>query len=185
MERAVTVLQTASVDSPVGRVRLFAKDGALRFVAFGDEFEWTARALARRYGDFQEDEQPGLGGIATRLEDYFGGDLHALDTIPARPEGTAFQLRVWAALREIPVGTTVAYSELARQLGDVRSVRAVGAANGSNPVGIVIPCHRVIGADGSLVGYGGGLDRKRWLLAHEGALPLGRRPSARQLRLHA
>src|SRR5262249_24563412 len=124
-------------------------------------------------------------GAASAMRRYFAGDLRAIEALVVDPGGTPFQQRVWAALRRIPVGTTVAYSALAQRIGDPLAVRAVAAANGQNPIGIVIPCHRVIGAAGSLVGYGGGLPRKRWLLAHEGALPLGRRKSARQLPLLA
>jgi methylated-DNA-[protein]-cysteine S-methyltransferase len=102
---------------------------------------------------------------------YFGGDLRALDAVPCDPGGTPFQARVWKALRTIPVGTTWSYGALARRIGDPKAVRAVGFANGSNPIAVVIPCHRVIGSNGTLVGYGGGLERKHWLLAHEGALP--------------
>jgi methylated-DNA-[protein]-cysteine S-methyltransferase len=108
-------------------------------------------------------------GAASALDRYFGGDLRALDALAVDTGGTPFQQRVWIALRAIPVGTAVSYSALARTIGMPRAVRAVAAANGANPVAIVIPCHRVIGADGSLTGYGGGLARKRWLLAHEGA----------------
>ena len=100
---------------------------------------------------------------------YFARARTAFD-LPLDPPGTAFQRRVWSALRTIPYGTTVSYGELARRLGDVRATRAVGAANGKNPIPIIVPCHRVIGARGELTGFGGGLDRKRWLLEHEGAL---------------
>jgi methylated-DNA-[protein]-cysteine S-methyltransferase len=106
--------------------------------------------------------------VLTALRRYFDGELDALDDIAVDPAGTAFQLRVWSALRAVRPGTTTSYSALARDIGMPNAVRAVGAANGANPIPIVIPCHRVIGADGRLVGYGGGLDRKRWLLAHEG-----------------
>jgi methylated-DNA-[protein]-cysteine S-methyltransferase len=108
--------------------------------------------------------------VSIVLAAYFAGDLDALTALPAAPAGTPFQQRVWAALREIPPGRTWSYQQLAERVGSV--ARAVGAANGANPVGIVIPCHRVIGADGGLVGYAGGLDAKRWLLRHEGALLL-------------
>ena len=101
-----------------------------------------------------------------QLDAYFTGELEAFD-LPLAPEGTPFQRRVWDELTRIPFGETISYGELARRLGDERLVRAVGTANGRNPISIVIPCHRVIGADGSLVGYGGGLERKRWLLDHE------------------
>jgi methylated-DNA-[protein]-cysteine S-methyltransferase len=100
---------------------------------------------------------------------YFAGDLTAIDTIPVRTAGTTFQRRVWRALRTIPCRTTVSYTQLAIRIGRPDAVRAVGSANGANPIGVVVPCHRVIGADGSLGGYGGGIQRKAWLLAHEGA----------------
>lgn len=106
--------------------------------------------------------------VRQRLEAYFAGDLSAIDSIPVETRGTAFQREVWAALRRIPVGQTLSYGTLARQIDRPKAVRAVGMANGANPVGIVVPCHRVIGAHASLTGYGGGLARKRWLLEHEG-----------------
>jgi methylated-DNA-[protein]-cysteine S-methyltransferase len=110
------------------------------------------------------------GGVSDALRAYFGGDLSAIDELVADPVGTPFQRQVWAGLRTIPCGTTLSYSELARRIGNASAVRAVGLANGANPVSIVVPCHRVIGADGTLTGYGGGIERKRWLLAHERAL---------------
>jgi methylated-DNA-[protein]-cysteine S-methyltransferase len=108
-------------------------------------------------------------GMSSRLRAYFEGDLWAIDTIPTAGGGTAFEERVWAELRTIPCGTTQSYGAIARRLGDVGLSRAVGTANGKNPIAVVVPCHRVIGADGGLVGYGGGLGRKKWLLAHEKA----------------
>jgi methylated-DNA-[protein]-cysteine S-methyltransferase len=104
------------------------------------------------------------------LERYFGGELRAIERVSTEARGTAFQQRVWAALRRIPIGRTVSYGALAERLGCPGAARAVGAANGRNPIGIVVPCHRVIGRDGSLTGYGAGIERKRWLLEHEGAL---------------
>jgi methylated-DNA-[protein]-cysteine S-methyltransferase len=106
--------------------------------------------------------------IRQALQAYFEGDLTSIDMLPCFTGGTQFQRNVWAALREIPVGQTWSYSDLAIHIGSPKAVRAVGMANGANPIGLVVPCHRVIGADGSLTGYGGGLDRKRWLLQHEG-----------------
>jgi methylated-DNA-[protein]-cysteine S-methyltransferase len=108
--------------------------------------------------------------ITQALADYFDGDLAALDTIEVATNGTAFQEAAWAALRAIPAGATRSYAQQAAAIGRPKAVRAVGLANGSNPVGIVNPCHRVIGASGDLTGYGGGIERKRWLLEHEGAL---------------
>ena len=101
-----------------------------------------------------------------QLDAYFAGELEAFD-LDLAPHGTPFQLRVWDELRRIPFGQTISYSQLARRLGDAKLVRAVGLANGRNPISIIVPCHRVIGASGNIVGYAGGLDRKRWLLAHE------------------
>ena len=108
--------------------------------------------------------------VRRALADYFDGALTALDALPVATRGTAFQRQVWAALRQIPAGTTLSYGALALRIGRQAAVRAVGAANGANPVSIVVPCHRVIGSDASLTGYGGGIERKRWLLEHEGVL---------------
>ena len=184
-EPRTTILEAADVPSPIGTIRVFALEGALVALAVGEDDNWAARALARRFGSYELREKKDPAGAATALRRYFAGDLGAIDTLSVDPAGTPFQRRVWAALRKIPVGTTIAYSALAQKLGVPLAVRAVAAANGRNPIGIVIPCHRVIGADGTLVGYGGGLPRKRWLLGHEGALPMGRRKSARQLPLLA
>ena len=107
--------------------------------------------------------------ISTAFERYFAGDRTALKTVPWTTGGTAFQRKVWQALATIPVGETWSYAQLAAAIGSPKAVRAVGLANGANPIPIVVPCHRVIGANGSLTGFGGGLDRKRWLLRHEGA----------------
>lgn len=104
-----------------------------------------------------------------QLRSYFAGELQAFD-MPLALEGTPFQCAVWAALRQVPYGATISYAELARRVGQPGAARAVGSANGRNPVGIVVPCHRVIAADGTLGGYGGGLERKRWLLDHEAAV---------------
>lgn len=115
-------------------------------------------------------ERGGPSSARRALEAYFDGVLGAIDRIATVGGGTPFQQRVWEALRGIPVGRTMSYGQLAQVIGQPRAVRAVGLANGANPIGIIVPCHRVIGADGSLTGYGGGLERKRWLLAHEGAI---------------
>ena len=114
-----------------------------------------------------------FGAIREQLDAYFAGELEAFD-LPLAPHGTPFQQRVWDELTRIPYGETISYLELALRLGDRKLVRAVGTANGRNPLSIIVPCHRVIGADGTLVGYGGGLERKRWLLEHE-AVASGRR----------
>ena len=113
---------------------------------------------------------PTRSAPSSALRAYLAGRLDALDALPVDAGGTPFQRECWAALRTIPAGTTWSYRQLAAAIGRPAAVRAVGLANGANPVGIVVPCHRVIGADGSLTGYGGGLERKRWLLEHEGVL---------------
>ena len=125
--------------------------------------------LRRHYGarSVQLREASRRSPAAQKLLAYFDGDLDAIDGLPTATNGTAFQCGVWSALRRIPVGRTISYGTLAVQIGKPRAVRAVGLANGANPIAIVVPCHRVIGADASLTGYGGGLHRKRWLLAHE------------------
>ncbi len=115
------------------------------------------------------DDEPLLREAVRQLKAYFAGKLTAFD-LPLAPEGTAFQRRVWRALCDIPFGTTVSYGELARRIGQPTACRAVGAANGRNPIAIVIPCHRVIGSDKSLTGYGGGLKTKSWLLEHEASV---------------
>jgi methylated-DNA-[protein]-cysteine S-methyltransferase len=142
--------------SPLGVLTVSADAGVLRGIRYS-------------FTDFgRRPAAPALQCLAERLQAYFNGDLHALETISVDPEGTPFQREVWRMLQQIPLGQTWSYAELARAVGRPDAVRAVGAANGANPIPIVIPCHRVIGTDGRLVGYGGGLDRKRWLLAHEG-----------------
>lgn len=109
-------------------------------------------------------------GVTSRMRAYFAGEPGALEGLVTTERGTPFQREVWAALREIPCGETRSYAQIAERIGRPKAVRAVGLANGSNPVGVVVPCHRVIGANGSLTGYGGGLSRKKWLLAHEARL---------------
>jgi methylated-DNA-[protein]-cysteine S-methyltransferase len=159
------------LDTPIGTALLVTDDdGALRAFDWADHEERMRRLLARHYGpDVQLQDGPAPAPLRAALDAYFAGDVSQLDHIECRTEGTPFQRRVWAALRAIPVGTTLSYGTLAQRLGVPDAVRAVGLANGANPIGVVVPCHRVIGANGSLTGYGGGLERKRWLLAHEGA----------------
>ena len=124
-------------------------------------------AVQRWYPDEPVETAPDPAGAITALRSYFRGALDALDGIPVELHGTPFQRRVWQQLRTVRAGTTSSYSNIARAIGAPAAVRAVGAANGANPVALIVPCHRIIGADGRLTGYGGGLDRKRWLLEHE------------------
>jgi O-6-methylguanine DNA methyltransferase len=144
-------------------------EGRLRALDFTDYEERMRRLLARHYGRFELAEGVAPAAITTALDSYFAGDLTALDALPVATGGTQFQKSVWAALRQIPVGETLGYGALAARIGKPGAARAVGLANGLNPIGIVVPCHRVIGASGTLTGYAGGVERKAWLLAHEGA----------------
>ena len=170
-------LDIAPLASPVGPLCLVARGDTLLAIEFDEPVE---EELVRRLGPVRLRRRRDPAGIAARLRAYFAGDLKALDPVAVDPGGTAFQRRVWELLRTIPSGTTTTYGELARRLGTPGASRAVGLANHDNPIPIVIPCHRVVGSRGHLTGYAGGLDRKRWLLEHEGVLlPLGRRePSA-------
>lgn len=158
------------IDTPIGKMLIVAdQDGNLRAADWTDHETRMDRFLRLHYGENGFTLKPtrnphGLGNAMSR---YFAGELTAIDTLPVQTAGTPFQREVWRALREIPCGTTVSYAKLAEQIGRPTAVRAVGLANGSNPVGVVVPCHRVIGSNGSLTGYGGGIERKRWLLEHE------------------
>lgn len=149
---------TETIDTPIGELRLLGDSQALHALLF-DPTQPVEAA-----------EKPGFGGFADKLRAYFDGDLAAIEAIPCDAVGTPFQKQVWAMLREIPVGRTASYGELAERLGKPGASRAVGLANGRNPVAVVVPCHRVIGSNGKLTGYAGGLERKQWLLVHEGAL---------------
>jgi methylated-DNA-[protein]-cysteine S-methyltransferase len=153
------------MSSPLGELTLVAEDGALVgcFMSLPDR-EPSDESLGASTDDGAVD--PVLGAAAEQLAEYFAGERSEFD-LPLAPRGDDFQQKVWALLREIPYGQTRSYGQLARALGDVNLSQAVGWANGRNPLSIIVPCHRVIGADGSLVGYAGGLDRKRFLLTLE------------------
>ncbi len=154
--------------SPVGPLRLVMDvDGVVRALDFADFEPRMHRLLRAHYDDVALKNAAAPLAITEALDAYFEGDLTALDEVPVATGGTSFQREVWRALREIPAGTTESYGQLATRIGHPGSARAVGAANGSNPIAIIVPCHRVIGADGSLTGFGGGIQRKRWLLDHE------------------
>jgi methylated-DNA-[protein]-cysteine S-methyltransferase len=164
----IAELTVAEVPSPLGPLHVVVGERGVCALVFHDRWEEERRALARRVGDHVL--RPGGGGApADALAAYLRGDLGALTDLPLDPDGTDFQRRVWEALRRVPPGATTSYGELARAVGSPAAVRAVGAANAKNPIPILIPCHRVVGSDGSLTGYSGGLDRKRWLLSHESA----------------
>jgi len=164
------------IETPTGRMRIITdSERRLRAVDWNDYGPRMQKLLQRHYGvgsiELREPSRPSMAARA--LLAYFEGDLNAVDELQTETNGTAFQRTVWSALRKIPAGRTVSYGALADQIGHPKAVRAVGLANGANPIAIVVPCHRVIGANASLTGYGGGLHRKRWLLGHErGEQPL-------------
>jgi methylated-DNA-[protein]-cysteine S-methyltransferase len=162
------MLDACTVETPIGTLRVFARDGVLCLITFGDAEDLVKRRFGREPVTATDDP----GGAASALRKYFGGDLGAIESLRVDTGGTVFQAKVWSALRAIPAGSTISYHELARRIDAPAAVRAVGAANGANPIAIVVPCHRVIGANGKLVGYGGGMHRKDWLLRHEGWRPL-------------
>ena len=143
------------------------REGHVRALDFHNSDPRMRRLLRFHYGA-EGDDFAAPTGIRRAISDYFLGDLCAIDSMPVTTGGTSLQREVWAALRTIQAGTTLGYGALARLFGRPKSVRTVGLANAVNPVAIVVPCHRVIGTDGSLTGYGGGISRKRWLLVHEG-----------------
>jgi methylated-DNA-[protein]-cysteine S-methyltransferase len=165
------------VDSPVGMLTLALHGHVLFTLSFGGDEEEVRRSMRSRFPSCQEGGSP-AGSVEEHLAAYFGGDLSAVERIEVVTGGTPFQRDVWTALRTIPAGTTTSYGALAQRIGRPKATRAVGLANGSNPVAIVVPCHRVIGSDLSLTGYGGGLDRKRWLLRHE-QVPIAMQSTAR------
>jgi methylated-DNA-[protein]-cysteine S-methyltransferase len=160
-------------ESPIGRI-LFASDGqAICTLDFSGYEDRMKTLLTRRFGacEFKQGADP--QNLKELLGAYFGGVLHAFDKTPVRTGGSAFQEQVWRSLREIPVGETWTYGQLATRVNRPQAARAVGHANSLNPVAIIVPCHRVIGASSALTGYAGGLERKEWLLRHEGALRQG------------
>ena len=179
MAQALT-LRLARLPTPLG-VLLFAVDDQerLRVLDWESHADRMHRLLDRAYGKggVKLVASPAEGPVAEALRAYFAGDVAALDRIATETAGTPFQREVWAALRKIPAGQTWSYGQLAAHIGRPAAVRAVGLANGANPIGLVAPCHRVIGANGSLTGYGGGLDRKQWLLEHERAATARREAS--------
>jgi methylated-DNA-[protein]-cysteine S-methyltransferase len=168
------VLHLDRVPSPIGTLLILTDlAGRVRSVDFSeDDLPRSLQQLRRHAGvDVDLDESGKPSQAARQMGAYLAGDLAALDGMAVESAGTEFQQKVWAALRTIPVGKTASYGEIAARIGQPKASRAVGMANNANPIPIIVPCHRVIGADGSMTGYGGGLDRKRWLLAHEGLCP--------------
>lgn len=156
--------------TPIGEMLIVADhEGRMRFSGWMDHEADLRQFLQTQYGrdGFALETAADRRDATRALAAYFAGDLKAIDRLQVKTNGTPFQHEVWTALRAIPCGTTVSYAQLARQIGRPDAVRAVGLANGANPIGVVVPCHRVIGANGKLTGYGGGIERKAWLLRHE------------------
>jgi methylated-DNA-[protein]-cysteine S-methyltransferase len=168
-------LESDSFPSPLGQVILVARDSELVFVDFEGNEKRMRRLLEARFGAYQL-EKSSLPDFKSKLEAYFSGDCDAVNDLKVSTGGTEFQARVWQALREIPSGQTMSYGALAAKLDKPGASRAVGMINGLNPISIVLPCHRVIGANGTLTGYAGGLERKKWLLEHEGVKLRGSSP---------
>ena len=169
--RDVLQLRIDRIETPIGELLVVADgEGRLRAVDWADYETRMLRLLGLHYGKDRFELRPSRNphGLSDAISRYFGGDIAAIDDLPVKTAGTAFQRRVWSALRKIPCGAPISYGRLAEEIARPTAVRAVGLANGSNPISIVVPCHRVIGSNGSLTGYGGGLERKRWLLEHEG-----------------
>ena len=170
MNRNPLPLLRETLHSPIGAVVILTDaEGRLRALDFEDFADRMARLLDRHYGagGWTLAEAPHPTSARKALERYFDGDLGAIDALETATGGTPFQQSVWAALRGVPAGAPESYGALARRLGRDSAVRAVGLANGANPIAIVAPCHRIVGSNGALTGYAGGLERKRWLLDHE------------------
>ena len=171
MPREQLELLIDRLPTPAGEMIVIAdSEGNLRVIDWTEHEARMKQLLDRQYGKGTYTLTPARdpGGLSSAMRRYFKGDRAVIDTLPVKTAGTPFQRSVWKALRKIKCGTTISYAELAKRIGRPKAVRAVGLANGQNPISVVVPCHRVIGSNGSLTGYGGGLPRKKWLLEHEG-----------------
>jgi methylated-DNA-[protein]-cysteine S-methyltransferase len=158
-----------TLDSPIGPLTAAERAGRICLLHFGPDGPAIDEKFERWYPGEPRARQE-IPAVTALFDRYFGGDVAALDTVAVELNGTPFQKTVWQSLRRIPGGTTISYAELARRIGQPAAVRAVGTANGANPVAVIVPCHRVIGSNGQLTGYGGGLERTQWLLQHEGVV---------------
>lgn len=183
-------LVSETIDTPLGELEIVTdQQGQLRALEWADFHHRLLQLLVRHYGvavspkemgskitssgaktSFSLNQDSVDTAVRQRIQDYFSGDLHAIDSLPVATAGTEFQRRVWQMLRTIPCGQIMTYGQMAAKLDNPGASRAVGLANGSNPISVVVPCHRVIGSNGALTGYAGGVDRKKWLLIHEGYL---------------
>ncbi|QBF26412.1 methylated-DNA--[protein]-cysteine S-methyltransferase [Pseudomonas tructae] len=162
------LLRRLQLPEPIGQVLIVGDGQRLLALEFDEPEKRLLRLLRTRFGaDVQLRETAGLADLAEAVQAYCSGQLQAFDSVPLAAGGTPFQQRVWAALRAIPAGSTRSYGQIAAALGNPAAARAVGLANALNPVSLAIPCHRLVGSSGALTGYGGGLERKRWLLEHE------------------
>jgi methylated-DNA-[protein]-cysteine S-methyltransferase len=169
----MTQLFIDNIEFELGQILLVSDGAALCAVDFSGYESRMMKLLLKRYKTVELVEQANPQGFSDRLQAYLAGDFSSLETIPVCTGGTPFQQQVWQSLRSIPPGTTLTYAQLADRVGKPNAYRAVGMANSQNPISIVLPCHRVIGSNTRLTGYAGGLDRKRWLLNHEGAIGRG------------
>ena len=163
-------LESSIYKSPIGDIQLLIAEGKLCYMDFADNIDRMHRLLKRRFREYEIVEGADHRQMHKRLDRYFAGKPDAFNNVSLDAGGTAFQRKVWNELRKIPKGKTLDYSTLAKRAGNGKAVRAAASSNARNPVSIIIPCHRVIGKDGSLRGYAGGEHRKQWLLEHEGAL---------------
>jgi len=166
----VQELQLDHIATPIGTLLLVADGAHMCSLDFADEEPSLLKLLQKRYGQVRLQPTTNPSGFSDLIRRYFAGDYRSIEAIPVSTGGTPFQQQIWHELRTIPPGTTATYGEIAAKVGRPRAYRAIGATNACNPIVIVIPCHRVIGADASLTGYGPGLARKQWLLQHEGTM---------------
>lgn len=157
------------VETPLDTFRVAEREGRLCAAAFGDRWDRVAPRVESRFGAIGWVE--GRTRAAEAIRQYFGGEIEAIDDVDVDTAGSTFQASVWSQLRRIQAGSTMSYSKLADAVGAPGAARAVGTANGANPVCLVVPCHRVVRADGAIGGYGGGVRRKEWLLDHESHIP--------------
>ncbi len=166
--RSLLALAIDQIDTPIGRVLIVVEGRALIALDFADCTERMHRLLEQRVGQVATEPTRDPAGLSSAVRRYFLGQTDALQQVPLAMHGTEFQQKAWQALRTVPPGATSTYMDQAKRLGAPHAARAVGRANALNPIAIAVPCHRLIGSDGSLTGYAGGLERKRWLLRHEG-----------------
>lgn len=162
-----TTIEIGRLGTPLGALEVAVHEGALVLLKFDDRWATGVDDLARRFPDAEVIATDDPGGVVSTLRAYFDGNVRAIDDVRVDVAGTPFQEAVWKALRDVPAGETTTYGEIARRIGAPKAVRAVGTAVGKNPVGVVVPCHRIVPSSGGIGSYGGGVDRKAWFLDHE------------------